>query len=70
MKLQLHPNSLTIPRTELEGFLGSQTLANECARDLRPVRKQSRCVLFDRDEVKAWYYQNVLTERTKDARRK
>lgn len=61
--MKLHPNSLTIPRTELEGFMGSQTLANECAAALMPVRNLPRCVLFDRSEVMAWYHAKVLPSR-------
>lgn len=53
--MKLHANSLTIPRTELAAFLGSPTLANECAAELIPVRKQTSCTVFDRGEVEAWY---------------
>lgn len=62
--MKLHENSLTIPRTELAAFLGSKTMANECADDLVPVRKQTSCVVYDRDEVKHWYFATQLAKRT------
>lgn len=61
--MTLHPNSLTVPRTELAAYLGSKTLANECATALKPVRNRKRCVCFDRDEVDAWYRSAVLATR-------
>lgn len=51
----LHPNSLTIPRSELARFLGSESYADECAAELVPVRKRKRCHIFDREEVCAWH---------------
>ncbi len=62
-KLSLHPNSLTIPRTELAAYLGGKTFANECARDLRPVRKTTSCCAYDRDEVNVWYFKTLLPQR-------
>jgi hypothetical protein len=62
--MKLHPNSLTIPRSELANFVGSVVLANEIAAALVPVRKQTSCTVYDRQEVMAYYNAKVLPQRT------